>query len=52
MKRRILIRPTFNEKFFIVKVPKPGTKCKTQQMHQSKNMIGETRCICVMLPDI
>ncbi|MCI3251128.1 hypothetical protein MP975_23950, partial [Escherichia coli] len=25
---------------------------KTQQMHQSKNMIGETRCICVMFPDI
>ncbi|SXA55609.1 Uncharacterised protein [Klebsiella pneumoniae] len=52
MKCRILIRLTFNAKFFIVKVPNPGTKCKTQQMHQSKNMIGETRCICVMFPDI
>ncbi|EGU17539.1 hypothetical protein SX4_2672 [Vibrio mimicus SX-4] len=34
-----------------MEIPDSRTERKSQQMHQGKDMIGETRCIGVMLPD-
>jgi hypothetical protein len=46
-----LIRFPFDKQLFVVEIPDSWTERKSHQMHQGKDMIGETSGIGVMLPD-
>jgi len=51
LKRRVMIHFPFDKQILVMKITNSWTECKSQQMHQSKEMIDETRCIGVLLPD-
>ncbi|MDS1053895.1 hypothetical protein XB82_00360, partial [Acinetobacter baumannii] len=47
----VLFRFPFDKQLLVMEISNSWTECKSQQMHQGKDMIGETRGIGVMLPD-
>jgi hypothetical protein len=52
LKSWVLIRFPFDKQLFVVEILNSWTERKSLQMHQAKDIIGETRCIGVMLPDL
>ncbi len=46
-----MVRFPFDKQLLVVELHDSWTERKSQQMHQGKDMVGETRGIGVMLPD-